>query len=330
MKLLGLVIGALVAVAASGPALAQSKCELKQFAALPLEFKNNRPLVEVAINGVKAKMLIDTGANKSILFAPKLRAMGFAPTPGDVEFEGVGGIRKALEITLKTFDLGGSAAKNIHFFALESGGFGEAVGLLGEDLLVNSDVEFDLVGKQLRLFREKDCGGVNLGYWTKEPAVADMTADTDLFGILVKLNGVTMHAQIDSGSDVSVVTASAAGRVGVQPKREEIEGVSGGIGSSKVAVSTVTFATLAVGDEEIKNAKLLVGDFFRAARQTSLGSSIATSSQDETEMLIGADFLRSHRVMIAKGQKLVYFTYQGGPVFQVVAPVDKPEAAATK
>ena len=317
-------------VAAAQAPAAASKCELNMIAALPLEFVNNRPLVEVGINGVKAKMLIDTGASRSILSAPKMRKMGNEPTPSDVSFSGVGGTRNALELTLKTFELGGGSAKNLRLFALEIDLGGEAVGILGEDLLIDSDVEFDLQAKQLRLFREKNCGKENLAYWTKEPAIADMEVVTDAFEMFTKLNGTTIHAQLDSGAVTSIVTLEAARRVGAQPKEEELDDTSSGIGTRKVAVSTVTFDRLAIGDEEIKNARLLVGDFFRAAREATTGAHIKSSSNDYTEMLLGADFLRSHRVLVAKGQHRVYFSYQGGPVFQVIAPVGATSAPAGK
>jgi hypothetical protein len=32
-------------------------------------------------------------------------------------------------------------------------------------------------------------------------------------------------------------------------------------------------------------------------------------------MLLGADFLRSHRVLVARSQAKMYFTYEGGTVF---------------
>jgi len=32
-------------------------------------------------------------------------------------------------------------------------------------------------------------------------------------------------------------------------------------------------------------------------------------------VILGTDFLRAHRVMVARSQRKVYFTYSGGPVF---------------
>ena len=37
-------------------------------------------------------------------------------------------------------------------------------------------------------------------------------------------------------------------------------------------------------------------------------------------MLLGADFLRSHRVLVSHSQRKLYFTYLGGPVFQSREP----------
>jgi hypothetical protein len=44
-------------------------------------------------------------------------------------------------------------------------------------------------------------------------------------------------------------------------------------------------------------------------------------------MLLGADFLRAHRVLVAHSQRKLYFTYTGGPVFQpTLQPVPHNDA----
>ena len=37
-------------------------------------------------------------------------------------------------------------------------------------------------------------------------------------------------------------------------------------------------------------------------------------------MLLGADFLRAHRVLVSHSQRKMYFTYLGGPVFAAPRP----------
>ena len=39
-------------------------------------------------------------------------------------------------------------------------------------------------------------------------------------------------------------------------------------------------------------------------------------------MLLGADFLHAHRVLVAHSQRKIYFTYAGGPVFQFTGPLE--------
>ena len=39
----------------------------------------------------------------------------------------------------------------------------------------------------------------------------------------------------------------------------------------------------------------------------------------QPQMILGVDFLRSHRVFIANSQRKVYFTYTGGTVFPKTA-----------
>jgi predicted aspartyl protease len=323
---------AAIVLAAAGGAGAQqaSKCHLQQVAALPVGFHHNRPLVEVSINGKPARMLLDTGAGKTILFKAPALAMGLNPVGSDILFEGVGGVRAALEVTVGRFGLGDTTASNLRLFVLDGDVGDGAVGVLGQDLLSKTDVEFDLAHATVRLFDEKDCGTSNLAYWTKEPEVADLEGSGPAFLLPLVLNGTTVHALLDSGAEVSAATSAAAARVGGQRQVEKAGSING-VGASKVETATVTFASLKIGDEEIKQARLTVGDYFRAAREDApTDSHIKTASSDAIEVMLGADFLRSHRVFLSRHQKRAYFTYAGGPVFQVVAPPTDAEPEKAK
>ena len=48
-----------------------------------------------------------------------------------------------------------------------------------------------------------------------------------------------------------------------------------------------------------------------------LAASAAANAAAPAAMLLGADFLRAHRVLIAHSQRKIYFTYAGGTVFPV-------------
>ena len=50
-------------------------------------------------------------------------------------------------------------------------------------------------------------------------------------------------------------------------------------------------------------------------------------SGEDTDMLIGADFFLSHRIYVASSQRKLFFTYNGGPVFNLGAPAPSKTAA---
>ena len=52
----------------------------------------------------------------------------------------------------------------------------------------------------------------------------------------------------------------------------------------------------------------------------------ANFSMDEGDMLLGADFFLSHRVYVANSQDKLYFTYNGGPPFDVTSPSSNAKA----
>jgi hypothetical protein len=45
----------------------------------------------------------------------------------------------------------------------------------------------------------------------------------------------------------------------------------------------------------------------------------------DVDMLIGADFFLSHRIYVANSQRKLYFTYNGGPVFNLTAEPQGPD-----
>jgi tetratricopeptide (TPR) repeat protein len=79
------------------------------------------------------------------------------------------------------------------------------------------------------------------------------------------------------------------------------------------------FDTLDLGGELIKNARLFVGDLSRVSG---------------IDLLLGADFFLSHRMYFSAKQNKLYFTYNGGPVFDLrakaYADTSKPIATDTQ
>jgi hypothetical protein len=85
---------------------------------------------------------------------------------------------------------------------------------------------------------------------------------------------------------------------------------------------------LTIGDEMIRDTTMHFADLYKDATFTPGGSRIARKVDELQPMLIGADFLRSHRVLVAHSQRRMYFTYVGGPVFRT-ATAPQPRSSAS-
>lgn len=100
-----------------------------------------------------------------------------------------------------------------------------------------------------------------------------------------------------------------------------------GLGKKTVDSWIGPIRALTIGDEMIQDTTLHFADLYKDATFTPGGSRIARKVDELQPMLIGADFLRSHRVLVAHSQRRMYFTYVGGPVFQTAAAAQQCAAA---
>jgi predicted aspartyl protease len=290
--------------------------------------------VQVTLNGKPAWFVMDTGADASDMFGGAARAFGLSESTADgVKFYGIGGGQDAKLVIVSEFGLGAAKVKDVRLYSIGQSGSADFAGLLGRDFLGRlGDIEFDLAAGVMRFWRADRCGNRSLAYWTRTPALAELDHD-DIeapYIVKVRINGKPVDAELDSGAGTTTVTPSVARQAGVPPEKYQSEvRYLHGIGEGKVAAQIASFDSVAVGEEEVKHTRLQVSDMFALNTEHHTGSILATHEplRDEPRMLLGADFLRSHRVLIAASQRLLYFTYSGGPIFEVVGDAVKPNDA---
>ncbi len=314
------------AAAAAAPPFAGAECRFARVVEFPVTVADLRPAVTARINGAEAKFLLDSGAFYSMMSSASASDFKLKLTPmAGLRVQGVGGTASAEVTTVKEFTLAGHAFRDIEFIV---GGtdVGNA-GLLGQNFLEKWDVEYDLARGAIRLFKADGCRKKLLAYWLtpgQEFSTMDIAGGTPMqphtIGT-VTLNGVKIRAIFDTGAAVSMLALTAAARVGVKTDSPGVSeaGYSVGIGAKPVKVYLATFDSLKIGDgEEIRNARLRIADL----------------KIDQGEMLLGADFFLSHRLLVANSQQRLYLTYNGGPVFDLNAgragaPAPAPAPATT-
>jgi tetratricopeptide (TPR) repeat protein len=299
-------------------------CKLGKMAELPITMSGSKPQLTAKINGEDAQFVADSGASFSMISAAsaaqyKLR---LTAAPFGLYVTGLGGNVTPSIATVKVFTIAGVPIKNVEFLVggSEVGGLA-SVGVLGQNFFRIGDTEYDLANGVIRLMHPDDCRHTNLAYWVKG------TQDFSVMGIdgttvmsphtigTAYVNGARIRVMFDTGSGASVLSLKAAERAGVIPDSPGVlqAGYTRGIGRATVKTYIGPFASFNIGDEEIRNTRLRFGE-------------IGVESAD---MLLGMDFFLSHRIYVARSQNKLFFTYNGGPVFNLATlPAPKPAAVA--
>jgi tetratricopeptide (TPR) repeat protein len=315
-RVLGPILLALTVLQA--PAAA-AKCRIGRLPDIAVTMDGLVPLLHAQLNGRDALFIADSGAFFSFVFPPAVREFHLVLNPSiqGLYVEGTGGLERAQVARARTFALAGLNKTWEHVDFVVAGatfaGTGPgAVGLLGQNLFRLADVEYDLANGIIRLVQPADCGkDTPLAYWAGDAHKPYSVIDIDFATLqqphtrsVAYLNGARIRVLFDTGAATSVLTLDAAKRAGVTPGSEGVIAAGRpavGIGRRVSQTWIGRFASFKLGDEEILHAELRFGDILLPG----------------ADMLIGADFFLSHRIYVASSQHKLYFTYNGGPVFNL-------------
>jgi predicted aspartyl protease len=288
--------------------VAHAACTLGKLAELKVTMSAMTPVISAQVNGKDVKFAVDSSSFYNIISAAAAASSGLrlTPAPEWVGAQGADG-KPALSVSAADdFVVGGLRVKNLEFLAGGADSGSGIEGVVGQSLFRNTDVEYDLGRGVIRLIRPKGCGDAGLAYWAaanQSYSVVDidsmLPARPFLMGV-AQLNGAQIRVLFDTGANASRISPQAARQAGLKANPAELQegGYSRGMGRAVVMTHIASFASFKVGDEEIRNPNLRVGD-----------------TREGTDMLLGADFFLSHRIYVSNAQHKMYFTYNGGPVF---------------
>ncbi len=320
MKACNFIAAAAIGLALAGGAAGETpKCKLARVAEWPVRAEYHRPVVDGEINGKKIGILLDTGAQMSLVRRSATTKLGLTRYEAEgYRAFGVGGETRAEYVHIDEFRIGKAVRKNWRAVVAGEHDFGDDVAvLLGDDFFRQVDIEFDLAHNAVRLYETRDCEGASLAYWTAEPAgVVPIEAGAEV-RLTVAINGKPVRAQLDSGASASMLAMPDAAQLGVTPDTAGViaGGCTTGLGRKRVDSWIAPFESFAIGNEIIRDPKLRFAPVWEHTTKTETGSRLPSPVAGLPQMLLGADFLRAHRVLIAHSQRKLYFTYAGGTVF---------------
>jgi predicted aspartyl protease len=308
--------------ASSGAAETSGKhCRYQKISTLPIDMKGHRPLVKGSINGQPVRMVIDSGAGATTLNRGLAERLSLPLTHTKMTAYGVGGASEVYAARVSEISIGAvHGGARYLYLNWDSALDGELDVLVGADFLFQNDVELSLADRKLDFFHPVDCADAFLAYWDREASVAAIEAVDEhqsRIQLTVEINGQKVRAIVDTGAPTSSIDLKAARRAGIDvngPGAKPIADVSG-IGGRKRKRWVVPVASVVVGDEQIHDVRIEVGDFIAPMQEESGSMAIASMLASEPEMLLGLDFLEAYRVLFAVSQRRMYLSYIGGSVF---------------
>ena len=272
-------------------------CDLVMVAQMPLEVQDHLLVVPAGINGKWVRLVVDSGAERTTISDAAADRLGLPHDPRYTTHSmGIGGATIASDVTIDRLVLGG-----VHFpvdriavgaFKLQFEHGLNADGLLGADILLAFDMDIDVPGGKLTLYRSRLCPNISPPW--KEPwvEITGVRARKDRLLLPFDLDNVPGLAILDTGAQANVIGVDMARRMGLteQALAADPAITQRGVGPN-VAISRLhQFRLLRIGPvtEELPAITVLSGDF-------GVG-----------DALIGEEFLQGRHVWISFRNRQVF------------------------
>jgi len=290
-----------------------ARCESAPEGEMQLRLQREQAFVSLTVNNQRLNLLLDTGDFVTSLtpFAVSRLALQRSNQPG-LTMTGIGGDYEAPIVEAADVQYLSHRVDNLSFAVLPASEFRpeeKVDGLFGANFLSAYDVELDFPGKKMRFFRRNPECGVSAPAWTSH-ATRLQAADAghNLLLIPVRINGVALNALIDTGSEDTSITRSAAEELGVTraDMRGDVEITEQGLGTSTERLHR--FASISLGNATFDHPVLAVDDEPSPLQANIL---MATASalpvpHKGVDVILGANYLFKKRIFLAYGSQQVF------------------------
>lgn len=292
-RLLALCLLAGLAACAADPSGAG--CRTEPEARLAIEMRRNIAVVPATVDDQPATMILDTGAEHTVLLAGFVNRIGLERDVRHATM--IRGIGTAMaSATARPDEIALAGVRVRHPFVVVSafsagdlpGGVPD--GLLGADILGAYDVDVDIPDGHLTLY---PACPVARPLWTGPYAELPGRLVRGRFVVPLVLDGVSVPVAVDTGAEYSLVSLRAAQAVGVPPSvlRQDPPAYLTVVGPDEVTARVHRFKELRLGQESYANPMLPV---------------IAFPAAPRIDGLLGMNYLRRHRVWLSYGTGQVF------------------------
>jgi hypothetical protein len=272
-------------------------CDLVIVTQLPLVVQDHLLVVPAGINGKGIHLVVDTGAERTTISDEVVDRLGLPHDPRYVNQSlGIGGSTTATDVTIDRLVLGG-----VHFpinhvavgtFRLQTERGLSADGLLGADILLAYDMDIDVPGGKLTLYRSRICQNMGLPWSERAVEIAGVKARKDRLLLPFELDNVPGWAILDTGAQGNVIGVDMTRRMGLseQAMAGDPSVRQHGVGPGETISRLHQFKLLRIGPVTEASPKITV-----------LASDFGVG-----DALVGEEFLQGRRVWLSFRNRQVF------------------------
>ncbi len=286
---------------------AEAACRLVRLAEVPLESRGNMLFIRARIDLKPVTLLVDTGAERTLLTEAAVKRLEL---PRDYQRAtrtyGIGSDTASWDAKLPK----GIVLAGTHFpvdrvtvghFGIDEVAGGSADGLLGADILLAFDLDFDLPEHRLIFYRARpDCPDAVPPWHHPYAAVDGISTQRDRLLVPFELDGVQGMGVLDSGAQLSSISRRMAERVGLRDGDMASDRLvmAHGAAPDHVQVRIHRFREFRVGSAVMETPALPV----------------VPMSSGMGDALVGGDFLQGRRVWLSFSTRRVFVApLENGP-----------------
>jgi predicted aspartyl protease len=263
----------------------------------------NAPIITLFANGAAVTLLLDTGAQTTVLAPDAAERVGARPPRVEFprEMQGIAGSLRTSEVELQSFTMGGVAMpwRRVRVAPLYvTSAFSVRLdGVLGADTLSSFDIDIDLSGRRLVFYQKQTCATAAPAWIGPYSRISARRSLNDHLCFAVQLEGRSIAAFIDTGAQFSVVSKKAAAALGItDPVLAHDPAMTvHGAAAEQLDGHIHQFSQLAIGTEVIRDPEIGVTDL-------RLG---------DADLVVGVDFLQSRRVWMSYGSQQIFLSRRG-------------------
>ena len=278
-------------------------CRIEKQATLPITFNRFVPTVPVTINGRTINMGIDTGSEKTFVTPQTAMQLGLPrDTAPSTMAIGAGSETLVHKVILDDLEFAGSSyrEKSVSVISMQSKGSEAPVaGLIGADILSNYDIDFDVPGHTLTLYKVSGCSKISPPWHGAFVEVPVSLTSTRRFVMPIVINQHKITAIFDTGSNGMRLTRKAALQTGLteamlaaDPQHDGY-----GIGDHVYQISTHRFESVVIARETFHNPRIDVADI----------------TIHDADMLVGENYMHARRFWLSYATGVILIQRVIGP-----------------